>query len=73
MPKSVNTHQRHLVAIDQAAQFLSCNPRTVRRMVSRGEISAFRIGPRLLRVDLSEPENLLRPIPTAGGGDDAAA
>lgn len=68
MPRSETVSRRQLVSVDQAADFLSCSPRTVRRMVSRGQIAGFRVGSRMLRVDLTELEAQLRPIPTAGGG-----
>ncbi|ACV79821.1 hypothetical protein Namu_3496 [Nakamurella multipartita DSM 44233] len=59
---------RHLVTIAAAAEFAAVNPRTIRRRISDGTITAYRVGPRILRVDLNEVENkLLRPIATGGG------
>lgn len=59
---------RHLVPIATAAQVAACNPRTIRRRIADGTLTGYRLGPRLLRVDLNEvDEKLLRPIPTAGG------
>lgn len=72
MPRSETTSRRQMVTIDQAADFLSCSPRTVRRMISRGEITGFRIGSHMLRIDLAELEAQLRPVPTADGGRGAA-
>jgi excisionase family DNA binding protein len=70
VPRSSTTATRRLVAIDQAAEYVSCNPRTIRRRISDGQLTGYRMGPRLLRVDLNELDDLLRPIP-AGGGPDA--
>ena len=53
-------------SIQAAADRLGCTTRTVRRMISRGDLAAYRVGPRLIRVDLNEVDNVLRPIPTAG-------
>lgn len=37
--------------ISEVANYLNVSARTVRRLISRGELKAHRIGPRLLRVD----------------------
>ena len=50
-------------SIDVAAERLGVSPRTVRRMISRGELPAYRVGKRLIRIDLLELDDLLRPIP----------
>jgi excisionase family DNA binding protein len=54
-------------SVEAAAERLGCSPRTVRRMISRGEIAGYRLGKRLLRVDLAEVDSTLRRIPAAGG------
>lgn len=62
----------NLGSLAVAAERLQCNPRTIRRMVARGDLAAYRIGnARLIRVDLDEVDALLRRIPTACGGDAA--
>ena len=38
---------------------------TLRRMIKRGELTGYRLGPRLIMIDLDELDNVLRPIPTA--------
>ena len=58
--------RRDLASITDAAAYFDCAPRTVRRWISSGLLPAYRLGPRLLKVDLSEAENVLRRIPTAG-------
>jgi len=57
-----------LASLAEAAEHLGCSVRTIRRRISAGEITGYRFGPRLLRVDLEELECSLRPIPTAGAG-----
>lgn len=64
-------HRRH-ASIEQAATYVGCNPRTIRRYITRGLLTGYRLGPRLLRVDLNELDELMRPIPSAGGGPNAA-
>jgi excisionase family DNA binding protein len=59
--------------IAQVAQTYGVSTKTVRRLIARGDLHAYRFGSRLIRVDLNEAESLLRPIPTtASGGSDAA-
>ena len=53
------------VSLDVAAGRLGCSERTLRRMVSAGEIPAYRLSKRLLRVDWNDIERMLRRIPTA--------
>jgi excisionase family DNA binding protein len=57
---------RHLVSIHQAADYADVHPITVRRWVRAGRLRAYRVGPRLLKIDLNEVESMLTPIPTAG-------
>ena len=39
------------LTIPDVAQALNCSPDTVRRMIARGELRAYRYGPRLIRID----------------------
>jgi excisionase family DNA binding protein len=39
--------------LTEAARLYGVSPRTIRRMIARGEIEARRVSPRLLRVDLA--------------------
>lgn len=61
-------NRRQWLTQEEAADYLKITPRTVRRMVSSGQLPAFRLGPRLLRIDLADVDALLRRVPTAGGG-----
>ena len=44
---------------------LAVHPRTIRRYISSGDLPAYRIGPRQIRVRASDVDALLVPIPTA--------
>src|SRR5690348_8289710 len=57
---------RRLADLASAAEYVGCHPRTIRRYISSGMLTGFRMGQRLIRVDLDEVDNILRPIPTAG-------
>jgi len=59
---------RHrLESITNAAEYLGVSTKTIRRWIADGLISGYRAGPKLIRVDLTELDAMLRPIPTAGG------
>lgn len=45
---------RALAPLDQAAAEYHVSKWTLRRMIARGEIAGYRIGPKLIRIDLDE-------------------
>jgi excisionase family DNA binding protein len=53
---------RRLGGLTLAAHTLDVDVRTIRRMIQRGELHAFRVG-RLLKIDLNEVDGLLMPVP----------
>jgi excisionase family DNA binding protein len=53
-----------MLTLAEAADTLGVHPRTVRRMIARGDLAAVRIGPRLLRVRAADVEALGRPLRT---------
>lgn len=57
--------KRRLVSVSQAAEHLSCSAKTVRRRIADGTLTGYRVGSRLIRVDLNEVDQLLEPIPSA--------
>lgn len=58
---------RRIVTLAVAAAYADVNPRTLRRRIADGTLTGYRVGPRLLKVDLNEVDSqLLRPIPTGG-------
>jgi len=61
--------QRRFASISDGAKFARVNPRTIRRRIADGSLTGYRLGPRLVRIDLNELDALLTPIPTAGGDD----
>lgn len=67
MPK--NSAPRRLDTLSNAAEQFGVTPKTLRRWIADGRIPGYRLGPRMLRVDLNELEALLRPL--AAGGQSA--
>ena len=57
---------RELVSIPRAAEHLGISEKSVRRYISQGRLTGYRLGKRLIRVDLAEVDSALRQIPTAG-------
>ena len=64
--------KRRLESIAGAAEYAGVHPRTIRRRIADGRLTGYRMGPRLIRVDLNELDAMLRPIPAAGNGPRAA-
>jgi excisionase family DNA binding protein len=60
---------RRYASLSDAAIYLGVNERTIRRQIADGRLTGYRLGDRLIRVDLNELDEALRPIPTVGGGD----
>ena len=55
---------RRYASLADASNYVDCNERTLRRHIAAGDLRAYRLG-RLVRVDLNELDQLMRPIPTA--------
>ena len=60
---------RRLVSLDQAADYAGACIRTIRRRISAGDLTGYRLGPRSIRIDLVELDAMLQPIPAASSGD----
>jgi excisionase family DNA binding protein len=74
MPKQAQAAQaRQLSTIQEAAHRYHVHPDTIRRRIADGELTGYRFGARLLRVDLAEVDALLRPIPTVRPSDGGRA
>jgi excisionase family DNA binding protein len=56
---------RRLISLAVAATYADVSVRTLRRYISQGRLTGYRIGPRLIKVDLNELSQLTRPIRTA--------
>lgn len=50
----------------EAAEYLGVTDRTIRNLISRGQLRGYRLGTRAVRLDARELDNALRLIPTAG-------
>lgn len=58
---------RRLVSLEKAAEYLGVAPLTIRRRIADGTIRGYRVdGTRAVRVDLTDVDAMLRPIPAGG-------
>jgi excisionase family DNA binding protein len=62
------TADDRFVSIGDAAVYLGVDPMTIRNMLKDGRLQAWTLGPRVLRIRLSDIESALKPY----GGDHAA-
>lgn len=58
------TSGRTFMTLNAAASRFDCSERTIRRMIANGELTGYRVGKRLVRVDAAEVDQLARVIPT---------
>jgi excisionase family DNA binding protein len=49
-------------SITTAAQYAPCGRRTIQRYIAQGKLNAWRLGPKMIRVDLDEIDKLFRPV-----------
>lgn len=54
----MNTDAPELASLSAAADRYKCSARTLRRMIARGELTAYRVGARLLRIDVREADRI---------------
>lgn len=56
---------RKYETIAEAARRIGVHPNTLRRRIADGGLTAYRFGPRLIRLDAGEVDALLRAVPNA--------
>jgi excisionase family DNA binding protein len=64
MPKNNSTiggRARYVKPIE-AAKYLGVTDRTIRQMIADGRLTAYRNGPKLVRLDLNEIDAAMRPF-----------
>jgi len=58
------TESRRWASLALGAEYIGVSEKTIRRMIASGQITGYRVGPRLIRIDLNEVDVLARPVPT---------
>ena len=54
--------RRDLVRLTEACERYQISKSTVRRLIASGQLNAYRLGARIIAVDLDELEALFRPV-----------
>ena len=57
-------------SLKEGAERFNVSTWTIRRLIASGELRAYRLGTKLIRIDMDELAELFRPIPAVG--DDVA-
>lgn len=65
MPATSEPSRRYL-SVAKAAAYCDVTTRTIYRWIADGHLTAYRVGPVLLRVDLSDLDRLMQPVAAAG-------
>ncbi|MDQ0030180.1 helix-turn-helix domain-containing protein [Arthrobacter bambusae] len=55
-----------------AAEIADVSVKSIRRYITAGRITGYRVGPRMIRVDINELEDLLAPIPNDAENNEKA-
>ena len=64
-PRSAKV-SKHLISLSRAAEQYDVSVKTIRRWIAAGLLPAYRVGPRVIRIDPADLDKLDRRIPTAG-------
>ena len=60
---------RRLASLDATAKYVGVTDRTLRRWIADGDLTAYRLGRRVVRIDLDEVDQALcKPVPNAKAG-----
>lgn len=67
--RAVDLTSRRWLSQVEAAEYIGVTDRTIRNYIARGFLPARRIrGSRAIRIDVTELEKLLQPVPSAKAG-----
>lgn len=66
MPKAPLPPNR--IPMTEAARRLGLDVRTIRRLIAAGKLPAYRIGPKVIRIDPADLDRLETRIPVGGDG-----
>ena len=59
--RSASADPSQLLPLQQAAEETSCSVSTLRNLIARGDLPAYRFGPRMVRIRRQDLEGLLKP------------
>lgn len=56
----MTTRNPNFQSVEAAAERYKVNPRTIRRLIDSGKINVYKIGSKLIRIDVNETDALFR-------------
>ena len=65
-PERVAGEAQRFVSQEDAAARWGVSIDTIRRLISAGKITGYRLNNRIIRVDMAEVDTAFKPIPTSG-------
>ena len=66
MPRTTTpTPARRWTSLTLGAEHIGVSEKTLRRWIAGGILTGYRVGPRMIRLDLDELEAIVRPIHSA--------
>ena len=68
MATAAKPQRQPRMSVAEAADYHRCSERTIRRAIRDGRLRAYRVGPRLIRIDPADLDRMARLIPAADNG-----
>jgi excisionase family DNA binding protein len=62
------TLPKKYISIADGAALYGISERTIRRRIADGSLRSWRVGPKLIRIDLADLERITRRVPAASDG-----
>ena len=59
--RSASADPSEWLQVQQAAETIPCSESTIRNLIARGDLPAYRFGPRMIRIRRQDLEGLLKP------------
>jgi excisionase family DNA binding protein len=53
---------KRLMGISEGAEVLGVSCKTIRRYIAAGKLPAYRVGPRLIKIDAADLDSLFQPV-----------
>ena len=67
MPRPGRRAPERRASVSGGAEYAQVCDRTIRNWIKSGRITGYRVGPKLIQVDLDEIDRLIRPVSTGHG------
>jgi excisionase family DNA binding protein len=62
MPAPTPAPRRRYISTKDAAEYLDVSTRTIRQMISDGRLTGYRLGRKVVRIDLNEIDQKMEPF-----------